>query len=103
VRASPVLELVTEPSLALSVVRVAPPAGRSPDAPGLNMLNRTFWERVSAHPEVYFTQTDLNGVFCVRFAVGSWMTTEEHVRKAFEVLEHEAEEVVRLSEGTAHA
>ncbi|EIN03898.1 hypothetical protein PUNSTDRAFT_55958 [Punctularia strigosozonata HHB-11173 SS5] len=102
VRGSSVLELVTTPSLALSVIRVSPSISKM-SAQELNVLNRVFWSRVSSRPEIYLTQTDLNGVFCVRFAVGSLMTTEEHIKQAFNILTEEAEEALRLYHSTPPA
>lgn len=86
---SDILQLVTPPSLALSVFRLAPPElDCGPES--LNALNAVFFARLSKRPDLAITQTVLNGVFCVRFAVGAALTTEEHVRKAFEVIVEEA-------------
>jgi aromatic-L-amino-acid/L-tryptophan decarboxylase len=57
----------------------------------LNALNRDFFRRISARPDIYMTQTDLAGTYCIRFAVGGQRTQEKHVRAAFELLKEEAE------------
>lgn len=67
------------------------PKGSSSDLKSLNDLNRLFFGRLSARPDIMLTQTTLNGVFCVRFAVGAARTTEAHIQKAFTLIEKEAE------------
>lgn len=37
----------------------------------------------------------LNGVFCVRFAVGAKETAEEDIEKAFKIILQEAEEALK--------
>jgi aromatic-L-amino-acid/L-tryptophan decarboxylase len=85
------LALVTPPSLALSVFRVQPISGFSED---LNTLNRQFFNRISARTDIYLTQTVLNGTTCTRLAVGSALTTREHILKAFEIIAEEAKVVL---------
>lgn len=92
---SPNLELVTAPNLALSVFRVVPKRA-SDETPALsvqmlNDLNRLFFGRLSARTDIMLTQTTLNGVYCVRLAVGAARTTEQHVRDAYEVIRKESE------------
>lgn len=88
------LELVTKPCLALSVFRLVPPAAAdehsslSPEA--LNDLNRMYFGRLSARHDIMLTQTVLNGIFCIRFAVGAIRTTERHIQGAFDILSKEA-------------
>jgi len=36
------------------------------------------------------TQTSLNGIFCVRFAVGATRTNEIHIQEAFNIIIKEA-------------
>ncbi|KAJ7039190.1 pyridoxal phosphate-dependent transferase [Mycena alexandri] len=107
---SEVLQLITPPSLALTVFRAAPkstPNGRAGaeaeiekekdgnELTHLNALNASFFARLARRPDLAITQTVLNGVFCVRFAIGAARTTEAHVRAAFEVIEEEARAVVK--------
>ncbi|KAJ7072574.1 pyridoxal phosphate-dependent transferase [Mycena amicta] len=84
---SDILELVTPPSLALSVFRVSPPGV---DAKTRNTLNTAFYARLSARSDIALTQTTLNGDFVVRFAVGAARTTEAHIRSAFSIISDEA-------------
>lgn len=95
VKTSPTFALVTPPSLALTVFRVvadpralALPVPLAPDA--LNDLNRVFYARVSARGEIFLTQTQLNGVFCVRLAVGAERTRKEHIDSAWALICEEA-------------
>jgi aromatic-L-amino-acid decarboxylase len=90
VKDSPNLEIVTAPNLALTVFR-AVPRGGSPNLESLNSLNRLFFGRLSARPDIMLTQTTLNCVFCIRFAVGAARTTEAHIQQAFTLIEKEAE------------
>lgn len=57
----------------------------------LNNLNRTFFGRISTRDDIYLTQTMLNDVYCVRLAVGAALTEETHIRKAFAIIEKEAQ------------
>ena len=47
------------------------------------------------------TQTSLNGVFCVRFAVGAARTNEEHIQEAYNIIIKEAKFAVETWEQTA--
>ncbi|KAJ3569602.1 hypothetical protein NP233_g4950 [Leucocoprinus birnbaumii] len=98
------LELVTAPSLALSVFRISPSAlASSPSSTSteptatletLNTLTKSLYSRLTSRNDILLTQTVLNGVFCIRFVVGSERTVLEDVRKAVGVLVEEAEGVV---------
>ncbi|KAI0364197.1 aromatic-L-amino-acid decarboxylase [Pilatotrama ljubarskyi] len=96
VRASPDFELVTTPSLALSVFRLKLPSsivlGEQEDAlAALNSLNRAFHTRITAESDkIFLTQTMLNDKFCVRFAVGAQRTKKEHIDKAWELIQASA-------------
>ncbi|THU89379.1 hypothetical protein K435DRAFT_781667 [Dendrothele bispora CBS 962.96] len=91
VSSSSLFKLVAPPSLALSVFRLEPkPTSEQIPEQSLNSLNELFYGRITARKEILLTQTVLDGSFCIRFAVGSPRTCEEHVDKAFEILTHEA-------------
>ena len=61
VRAEPSFSLVTEPAFALTVFRLAPalPTGLSAAAQlaQLNALNRSYYAKLNARPDIYLTQT----------------------------------------------
>ena len=56
----------------------------------LNNLNRLFYGRISARHDIILTQTVLNGVYCIRFAVGAARTEASHIQQACELLQKEA-------------
>ncbi|KAJ7647540.1 pyridoxal phosphate-dependent transferase [Roridomyces roridus] len=87
---SDILELVTPPSLALTVFRVVPSKHSDVDVAALNTLNAEFHSRLTARTDLVLTQTVLNGIFCVRLAVGAQRTTETHIRSAFDAINEEA-------------
>ncbi|KAH7921280.1 hypothetical protein BV22DRAFT_1198315 [Leucogyrophana mollusca] len=79
--------LVVPPFLALTVFRLEP---RSLPKDKLNELNRAFYSRLSARSDIALTQTDLNGTFCIRLAVGAARTTEEDITRAYAIMCDEA-------------
>jgi aromatic-L-amino-acid/L-tryptophan decarboxylase len=87
---SPVLTLVTPPSLALSVFRLQPKS-QDLSEQDLNSLNQTLFKRISARPDIFLTQTILNGVNCIRMAIGASRTTETHIHDAFKLISEESE------------
>ena len=52
--------------------------------------NAALLERVNARGEVFLSHTKLDGLFVLRLAVGNLRTTEEDVRRAWDVLRQEA-------------
>jgi len=100
---SDILSFVTPPTLALSVFRIDPKSS-SPDQPALsletlNTINKLFYARISARKDILMTQTILNGVFCIRFAIGAARTQEIHIKQAYDLLQQEAELALALSGG----
>jgi aromatic-L-amino-acid/L-tryptophan decarboxylase len=55
--------------------------------------NRRLLERVNASGEIFISHAVLNGRYALRLAIGNLWTTEEDVRRAWEVLVREAERV----------
>jgi aromatic-L-amino-acid/L-tryptophan decarboxylase len=99
VQSSQDFSLVTEPSFALSVFRLTPSLPSAfTDAQALealNELNRAYFGRLSSRSEILLTQTKLNGVFCMRFAIGAARTTKGHIDKAWAILQEEAETALK--------
>ncbi|KAJ3485385.1 hypothetical protein NLI96_g5001 [Meripilus lineatus] len=92
----PPFTLITEPSFALSVFRLEPPSLPAEQASqvskkSLDDLNRDFYSRVSACPDILITQTLINGMFCLRFAVGAVRTEKRHIDQAWALLQSHAE------------
>jgi len=90
VQNSLIFSLVTQPSLTLTVFRLIPPEADTSALESVNDLNRLFYGRISARDDIMLTQTTLNGIFCIRLAVGATRTTEAHVRTAYDVICKEA-------------
>ena len=94
VNSSDELSFVTRPSLALSVFRVVPKPREANQAAfsadSLNNLNRDVFARLSARRDIMLTQTSLNGIFCIRFAVGATRTNEGHIQDAYDIIIEEA-------------
>ena len=57
---------------------------------GSDARNRALLERVNASGEMFISQAVLNGRYVVRLAIGQMSTTEDDVRRAWDVLRREA-------------
>jgi len=57
---------------------------------GPDERNRALLERVNASGEMFISQAVLDGRYVLRLAIGQMSTTEEDVRRAWEVLRREA-------------
>jgi aromatic-L-amino-acid decarboxylase len=60
---------------------------------GDNDRNRRLLERANASGEIFISQAVLDGRYVLRLAIGNLMTTEDDVRRAWEVLVREAARV----------
>ena len=67
--------------------RYAPP---DLDPAGLDDLNQRLLDRLNATGEVYLSHTRLHGQLVLRAAIGNLRTTEQHVRRLWQLLESEA-------------
>jgi len=56
------------------------------DDEGLNLLNKTFLERLNASGKILLTHTLLKGKYVLRMSIGSRTTQERHVREAWELM-----------------
>lgn len=100
---SPDFALVTQPSLALTVFRLQPETEQPLALQALNDLNRIFYGRLSARRDIHLTQTQLNGVFCIRLAIGAVRTDESHIKHAYDVLVEEAGQAIEAWKQTKQA
>lgn len=104
VAGSDMLSLVTPPSFSLSVFRLDPKPqffGQPPHSlETLNKLNKLFYSRLAARHDILLTSTVLNGVSCIRFAVGSARTNVQHIKRACDLLHREAELTMKAWEQT---
>ena len=58
---------------------------------GTDEANEQLVERVNASGEIFITHTKLGGRYVLRLAVGNARTTEDDVRRAWDVLNRETE------------
>jgi aromatic-L-amino-acid decarboxylase len=64
----------------------------SSDERAAELLNTRLLDAVNATGEIFLSHTRLNGQFVIRLAVGNLHTTEEHVRRAWSLLQEKAAE-----------
>jgi len=60
-----------------------------------NQLNSEIVERINASGRAYLTQTKLNGRTVMRIGLGNVLTTEDHLRRAWEMICQTASELNR--------
>jgi len=95
IRACQIFELVTPPAFALSVFRLVPgSAGNAEDLESINALNRVFYGELRARPDIALTHTSIGGVFCVRFAVGSFRTEQCDIDNAWMIIRETGEKTL---------
>jgi aromatic-L-amino-acid decarboxylase len=61
----------------------------------LDQVNREIVERINASGRAYLTQTRLRGRTVMRIGLGNILTTEEHLRQAWELIQETASELNR--------
>ncbi|KAH8928509.1 hypothetical protein BT69DRAFT_1237026 [Atractiella rhizophila] len=61
----------------------------------LNALNKKFYATIEQDRDIMISSTIINGVYCIRLAVGGITTREEHVDKAWELIQLYAERALR--------
>ncbi|KAG8942904.1 hypothetical protein FRC04_003304 [Tulasnella sp. 424] len=104
IRESQKFEIVAPPSFALVVFRLLAPSSEDSPPPSLaqlNSLNRTFHSRVSARPDIFVIQTDIEGIYCLRFVPGAERTEDKHIEAAVRLFEEEATNALRDWKGEA--
>jgi len=91
-------ELSAEPSMGVVCFRFVAGIGNAgPGSPipatadKLDQLNSDIVERINASGRAYLTQTKLCGQTVMRIGLGNVLTTEEHLRKAWEIIQETAE------------
>src|SRR5207302_7876497 len=62
-------------------------------AVSIDKLNSEIMERINASGRAYLTQTKLRGRTVMRIGLGNVLTTEEHLRKAWEIIRETADAV----------
>src|SRR5258705_753236 len=64
--------------------------GRAGSIDRIDEINSDIVERINASGRAYLTQTKLRGRTVIRIGLGNVLTTEEHVRKGWEIIEETA-------------
>jgi len=92
-------ELSAHPSMGVICFRCVGAATLSPRAPArgradsidrIDKINSDIVERINASGRAYLTQTKLRGRTVMRIGLGNVLTTEEHLRKAWEIVQETA-------------
>jgi aromatic-L-amino-acid decarboxylase len=94
-------ELSTDPSMGVVCFRFVGDAAPSPRAATatrgrassidrIDQLNSDIVERINASGRAYLTQTKLRGRTVMRIGLGNVLTTEEHLRKGWEIIQETA-------------
>ena len=78
-------ELSAEPSMGVVCFRFI-----GADEKKLDQLNSNIVERINASGRAYLTQTKLRGRTVIRIGLGNVLTTEEHLRKGWEIVRNTA-------------
>jgi aromatic-L-amino-acid decarboxylase len=53
-----------------------------------------FFDRIMGRRDIMMTQTDIDGIFCIRFVVGAERSTEAHIDRAFEIICEEGDATI---------
>src|SRR4051812_30500980 len=69
---------------------VGPDRDEEPDESELDQFNSDIVERINASGRAYLTQTKLRGRTVMRIGLGNVLTTEQHLRKAWEIIHETA-------------
>lgn len=94
IRASPLLELLSPPSLGVVCFRVRPPGGEM-DEDGLEELSRRVQDRVVESGVAMTSSTRLGDTFALRLCILSHASTWEDVAATLEAMESAAGELLR--------
>jgi glutamate/tyrosine decarboxylase-like PLP-dependent enzyme len=63
------------------------------DESKIDILNSEIVERINKSGRAYLTQTKLRGKTAIRIGLGNVLTTEEHVRKGWELIRQIADDL----------
>lgn len=74
---------------------VAPYLTDRPNEPKIDQLNSAIVEKINSRGRAYLTQTKLRGRTVMRIGLGNVLTTEEHLRNAWELIRETANELNR--------
>jgi len=85
-------ELSVQPSMGVVCFRFVGAAarGRAGSIDRIDEINSDIVERINASGRAYLTQTKLRGRTVIRIGLGNVLTTKEHLRKGWEIIEETA-------------
>jgi glutamate/tyrosine decarboxylase-like PLP-dependent enzyme len=66
---------------------VAPYQAKQPNESDVDQLNSDIVEKINASGRAYLTQTKLRGRTVMRIGLGNVLTTEDHLRRAWEMIQ----------------
>ena len=93
VDASPGFERMAPAPFSVVCFRAAPPGLSATDS---DRLNERLLESVNHTGEIFISHTRLDGRYTLRLAIGNLHTTEEHVRRAWNLLQQHAAQLTDL-------
>ncbi|XP_020079854.1 tyrosine/DOPA decarboxylase 2-like [Ananas comosus] len=89
-------EVVVPRYFAMVCFRLLPPDGTGGgEETAANEINQRLLEAANASGKVYMTHAVVGGVYLIRFAIGTTLTEEWHVRAAWKVVVEHAEELLK--------
>jgi len=71
--------------------------GRAGSSDSVDRINSDIVERINASGHAYLTQTKLRGRTVIRIGLGNVLTTEEHLRKVWELIQEVASQSERVN------
>src|SRR2546423_8022840 len=101
VKANDHFELAAPVSMGVVCFRFVGPVAGGIDAPSattgdkIDQLNSAIVEKINASGRAYLTQTKLQGRAVLRIGLGNVLTTEDHLRKGWELIQEAARELNR--------
>ncbi|MFN8135012.1 MAG: hypothetical protein U0Z17_07245 [Bacteroidales bacterium] len=84
----PEFEILAPVTLSVVLLRYKPTG--SYDTEALNRINDTLMKQLNATGKLFLTHTKLNGQFTLRMSVAGTLTAQQHVAKAWELIQETA-------------
>ena len=92
VRNHPGFEVLAPVTLSLVCFRFHPQGTGGTEA--LNLLNETLLQKLNAGGQIFLTHTKLSGQYTLRMSIGGTLTLQQHVEKAWELIQETAAELL---------
>jgi aromatic-L-amino-acid/L-tryptophan decarboxylase len=91
VKADPRFEIMAPVQLSLVCFRLNP---GNMNEEQLTRLNQELLQRINSNGDVFMTHTSLRDKYTIRLALGSRTTQERHVKRAWEIVQQAADEIL---------